>query len=440
MSILTFKGGVHPFDGKIFTKSKAIDEYLPQEGIVAIPLSQHIGAPANPIVKPGDRVLVNQKIGEANGFISANVHSSVSGTVKIIEKRRLANGNKVDCIIIENDGLYEVFVNNDKRTVDKLSRDDKIQLIKEAGIVGMGGAGFPTHVKLSPKNPDDIEYIIVNGAECEPYLTSDYRRMIEKPEIIVEGLKIVLSMFKNAKGIIAVEDNKMDAIINLKKYVSKESNIEVKKLYTKYPQGGERSLIYALTKRRLNSKMLPADVGCIVHNVDTIFAIHNAIINKKPLINRVVTISGDGVRYSGNYLVPIGVDFETLIKDNSELRKGVSKIISGGPMMGMAITDLKVPVTKGTSAILCFKKDEVKNVESTNCINCGRCVSSCPSGLIPCRIAKAATIGDEEEFLRLNGMDCVECGCCTYICPAKRQVTQSIKTMKRTIQKNKNKK
>ena len=437
MSILTFKGGIHPFDGKIFTKSKAIDEYLPQNGMFVIPLRQHIGAPATPVVKIGDRVLVNQKIGEANGFVSANVHSSVSGTVKAIEKRRIANGEKVDCIIIENDGLYESININDKRSVDDLSREDKIELIKEAGIVGMGGAGFPTHVKLSPKDPDSIDYIIVNGAECEPYLTSDYRRMLENPEMIVEGLKIVLSMFKNAKGIIAVEDNKLDAIVKLSKYVSKEKNIEVKKLYTKYPQGGERSLIYAVTKRTLNSSMLPADVGCIVNNIDTICAIYNAVVNRKPLINRVVTISGDGVRYSGNYLIPIGIDFETVLKDNSELKKDVMKIISGGPMMGMAISDLSVPVTKGTSAILCFRKDEVREIESSNCINCGKCVSVCPSGILPCKLAKCAELSDEEGFKELNGMDCVECGSCSYICPAKRQVTQSIRTMKRNIQKKK---
>jgi electron transport complex protein RnfC len=257
--------------------------------------------------------------------------------------------------------------------------------------------------------------------------------MIEKPEIIVEGLKIVLSMFKNAKGIIAVEDNKMDAILKLRKCASKEKNIEVKSLFTKYPQGGERSLIYALTKKKLNSKMLPSDVGCIVQNVDTIFAIHNAIVNKSPLINRVVTISGDGVRYTGNYLVLIGVDYEKLLRDNSEMKKNVKKIISGGPMMGTAISDLSIPVTKGTSAILCFKNDAVKDTTPSNCINCGRCVSACPSGIVPCRLAKCADAGDAEGFKELNGMDCVECGCCTYICPAKRQVTQSIRTMKRNI-------
>ena len=433
MSTLTFKGGVHPFDGKKFTNTKAIDEYFPEDGLFAIPLSQHIGAPATPIVNVGDRVLVNQKIGECSGFVSANVHSSVSGTVKSIEPRKIANGNKVDSIIIENDGLYEKMPVTDNRKLDELSREDILVLIKEAGVVGMGGAGFPAHVKLSPKNPEKIDYIIVNGAECEPYLTSDHRRMLEKPEVIVEGLKIVLSLFDNAKGIIAVEDNKMDAIIKLKKASAKEPNIEVKALYTKYPQGGERSLIMATTKRKLDSSKLPCDVGCIVHNIDRIYAIYEAVVNKLPLTKRVITITGDAIKYPGNFLVPIGADIETFINATGEFKTTPEKIISGGPMMGMAIADTKIPVVKGTSAILCFTKDEVSECEPSNCINCGRCVSACPSRIIPSRLAKAASVGDEEEFVKLNGMECVECGSCSYICPAKRHLTQSIKTMKKGI-------
>ena len=433
MSLLTFKGGVHPNDGKKLTKSKAIDEYFPEDGLFAIPLSQHIGTPATTIVNVGDRVLVHQKIGEINGFISANIHSSVSGVVKAIEPRKVANGNKVSCIIIENDGLYEKCPVTDERKYEDLSREDKLELIKEAGIVGMGGAGFPTHVKLNPKNPDLIDYVIVNGAECEPYLTSDYRRMMEKPEIIVEGLKIALSLFNNAKGIIAIEDNKLEAIAKLKKLTAKENDIEVKVLFTKYPQGGERSLIYATTKRTLDSTKLPVDVGCIVHNIDTIYSIYNAVIDKTPLVRRVVTITGDGVRYPGNYLVPVGVSIEKLVKDTSEFIDTSSKIISGGPMMGMAIFDTNIPVTKGSSAVLAFMQDEVSKAKPSNCINCGRCVSACPSRIIPSRLAKMADNGNEEEFIKLNGMECVECGSCSYICPAKRQITQSIKTMKKSI-------
>ncbi len=433
MSLLTFKGGVHPDDGKKRTRSKAIDEYYPEDGLFAIPLSQHIGAPATPIVSVGDHVLVNQKIGEINGFISANVHSSISGTVKAIENRIVANGSKVSCVIIENDGLYEKVPVLDNRNYEDLSREDKLELIKEAGVVGMGGAGFPTHVKLSPKNPDDINLIIVNGAECEPYLTSDYRRMIEKPEVIIEGLKIVLSLFKNAKGIIAIEDNKLEAIAKLKKMTAKETNIEVKTLFTKYPQGGERSLIYAVSKRTLNSKKLPADVGCIVDNIDTIYSIYNAVIDRTPLVRRVVTITGDAIKYPGNYLVPVGVDMAKLVDDNSEFLCEPQKIISGGPMMGMSIYDIHIPITKGSSSVLAFKKDILIDIEPSNCINCGRCVSACPSRILPQKLAKMSDNGNEEEFIKLGGMECVECGSCSYICPAKRQITQSIKTMKKSI-------
>lgn len=433
MSLLTFKGGVHPDDGKKRTRSKAIDEYYPEDGLFAIPLSQHIGAPATPIVSVGDHVLVNQKIGEINGFISANVHSSISGTVKAIENRIVANGSKVSCVIIENDGLYEKVPVLDNRKYEDLSREDKLELIKEAGVVGMGGAGFPTHVKLSPKNPDDINLIIVNGAECEPYLTSDYRRMIEKPEVIIEGLKIVLSLFKNAKGIIAIEDNKLEAIAKLKKMTAKETNIEVKTLFTKYPQGGERSLIYAVSKRTLNSKKLPADVGCIVDNIDTIYSIYNAVIDRTPLVRRVVTITGDAIKYPGNYLVPVGVDMAKLVDDNSEFLCEPQKIISGGPMMGMSIYDIHIPITKGSSSVLAFKKDILLDIEPSYCINCGRCVSACPSRILPQKLAKMSDNGNEEEFIKLGGMECVECGSCSYICPAKRQITQSIKTMKKSI-------
>ena len=315
MAILTFKGGVHPHnDGKALSKNKAIEEFLPN-GEIVIPMGQHIGAPATPIVNVGDRVLVNQKIGEMSGFVSANVHSSVSGTVKKIEPRLLASGTKCMSVAIENDNLYEEVPITDFRIPSVMSVDDKIEIIKEAGIVGMGGAGFPAHVKLSPKNRDDIEYVIVNGAECEPYLTSDYRRMIEEPEKIVEGLQLILSMFDNAKGIIAIEDNKLDAFKKVKEAAKNDANIDVKKVFTKYPQGGERSLIFATTGRAINSSMLPADVGCIVHNVDTVCAIRRALIDKKPLVTRIVTVTGNAISKPKNYKVPIGTMMQELVDD-----------------------------------------------------------------------------------------------------------------------------
>ncbi len=273
---MTFKGGVHPYDGKDLSKDKPVSELLPK-GELVFPLSQHIGAPATPIVAVGDTVLRGQKIAEAGGFVSSPIYASVSGTVKAIEPRRVAVGDMVNSIIIESDGEMKEaeFVKTDD--VTKLSNEEIIGKIKEAGVVGMGGAGFPTHVKLSPKEPDKIEYIIANCAECEPYLTSDYRRMIEQPEKLVAGMKIVLQLFPKAKGVFGVEDNKPDCIAKLKELVKDESRMEVAELMTKYPQGGERQLIYAVTKRSINSKMLPADAGCIVDNVETLVAIYNAV-------------------------------------------------------------------------------------------------------------------------------------------------------------------
>ena len=431
MSILTFKGGIHPKDGKAMSKAKAIKALTPK-GEIVIPLSQHIGAPATPCVEVGDRVLVGQKIGEAAGFISANVHSSVSGTVKKIEPRMIASGAMVNSVIIENDDTYEEYI-WELKDFEDMSKDDIRAAIKEAGIVGMGGAGFPTNVKLTPKDDDAIEYVIVNGAECEPYLTSDYRRMIEQPEVLVEGLKIVLSLFKNAKGIIAIEDNKLDAITALKKITKTEENIEVKGVYTKYPQGGERALIYAVTGREVNSSMLPADVGCVVNNVDTMFAIYSAIINHKTLYSRVVTISGDAVTTPGNYLVPIGTSFTEVIEAAEGFKRTPEKIISGGPMMGTAVFTTDIPITKGTSAILAFRKDQVAKAKPSPCINCGKCLEVCPGRVMPSRLATYAEHGDKESFIDNYGMECCECGCCSYICPAKRNLTQSIKSMRKDI-------
>ncbi len=438
MPVLTFKGGVHPdYDGKAMSKTRPITTYLPS-GLIVIPMSQHIGVPATPIVAVGERVLVNQKIGEGSGFISANVHSSVSGVVKFIEPRLITSGEKVLSVVIENDEYYEEYpISNIDVSYPDMDSKDIIALVKEAGVVGMGGAGFPTHVKLSVKNPDDIKYIIVNAAECEPYLTSDYRRMIEEPEKIVEGLKIVLSLFKNAKGIIAIEDNKLDAAVKMKKLIDDEKNIDVKVVYTKYPQGGERALVYAITKNKVNSTMLPSDVGCIVHNVDTIYAIRSAVIERKPLINRIVTVTGDAVVRPQNYLVPIGTSMDELIEASGGFRRRVEKIISGGPMMGIAIYDQTIPVVKTTTSILCISKDEVRANEPSNCINCGRCAKVCPGRVIPSRLAVLAEHGEKEEFVKLNGMECCQCGCCSYICPAKRNLTQSIKTMLNAVKKGK---
>lgn len=428
----TFKGGAHPYDGKKMSRDCPIEILNPGDTLV-YPLSQHIGAMAKPLVKAGDRVLVGQKIAEKGGFISANIHSSVSGTVKAIEKRLVATGGMVDSIIVENDGMYEEAAPIFSGNPDELSKDEIIKIIEEAGIVGMGGAGFPTNVKLSPKNADIIDSIIVNGAECEPYLTSDYRRMVEQTDKLVKGLKIVLKIFPDAKGYFGIEDNKPEAIEALLKATENEDRIEVVPLKTKYPQGGERSMIYAVTGRKINSKMLPADVGCIVHNVDTIYAIYNAVYNGKPLIERIVTITGDAVSTPKNFQVRIGTSFRELIDAAGGFTTEPEKIISGGPMMGFSFFNIDVPVVKGSSSLLAFIKDDVSHEEPSACIRCGRCAAACPEHLLPMKLAALAGQNEPEEFKKLGGMECVECGCCSYVCPAKRQVTQSIRSMKKLI-------
>lgn len=428
----TFKGGAHPYDGKKMSRDCPIEILNPGDTLV-YPLSQHIGAMAKPLVKAGDRVLVGQKIAEKGGFISANIHSSVSGTVKAIEKRLVATGGMVDSIIVENDGMYEEAAPIFSGNPDELSKDEIIKIIEEAGIVGMGGAGFPTNVKLSPKNADIIDSIIVNGAECEPYLTSDYRRMVEQTDKLVKGLKIVLKIFPDAKGYFGIEDNKSEAIEALLKATENEDRIEVVPLKTKYPQGGERSMIYAVTGRKINSKMLPADVGCIVHNVDTIYAIYNAVYNGKPLIDRIVTITGDAVSTPKNFQVRIGTSFRELIDAAGGFTTEPEKIISGGPMMGFSFFNIDVPVVKGSSSLLAFIKDDVSHEEPSACIRCGRCAAACPEHLLPMKLAALADQNEPEEFKKLGGMECVECGCCSYVCPAKRQVTQSVRSMKKLI-------
>ena len=430
--MFTFHGGIHPYDGKDISKDKPIVDYSPK-GLMVYPLSQHIGAPAEPVVEIGEHVLVGQLIAKETGFVSSPIYSSVSGTVKAIEPRRIITGDHVKSIVIENDGAYDEVEFTPNPDYTKLSREEIVSLIQKAGIVGMGGAGFPTHVKVSPKEPDKIEYIIANCAECEPYLTSDYRIMMETPEKLVEGLRIELSLFNNARGILAIEDNKPDCIKKLKELTKNEDKITVIPLKTKYPQGSERHLIFATTKRAINSSMLPSDAGCIVNNVDTICSIYQAVVEGKPLLQRIVTVTGDCVKNPQNFRVPIGTNYHELIEEAGGFIKEPEKIVSGGPMMGFAIFDLDVPATKTSSALLCLSKDQISSATETACINCGRCVEVCPGRVVPSKLADFAQNGNREMFEKYNGMECCECGCCSYICPAKRYLTQSIKSMRRMI-------
>jgi electron transport complex protein RnfC len=435
MARLTFMGGIHTYEGKELSKDKPTTVLLPKGNLV-FPLSQHIGSPAKPLVSKGDLVLVGQIIGEAGGFISSNIISSVSGTVKAIERRLTAMGKMEESIVITNDNEYKKIEGfGQDRDYTIMSKDNIREAVKDAGIVGLGGAGFPTHVKLTPKDDSKIDYVIVNGAECEPYLTYDYRLMLEEPQTVIEGLKIILRLFDKAKGIIGIEDNKPDVIEKFKELTAGDSNIEVRALKTKYPQGGERQLVYVTTGRKLNSKKLPADVGCIVNNVSTVAAIYKAVAKSTPLTNRIVTISGDAVEEPQNFNVPFGMSFSEIVEAAGGFKIQPKKLVFGGPMMGHAMYSYDVPVTKTANSLLGFVTDEAA-VEESPCIQCGRCYFKCPLNLLPMKLQLMGLNNEDEKFVKLDGMECCGCGCCSFVCPANRSLTQTIvQTKQRVIEK-----
>lgn len=439
MELLTFKRGVHPPHGKHLTENKPIEDLQPNQ-ILVFPMSQHIGAPAECLVKKGDRVLVGQKIGQAAGFISANVHSSVSGTVKDVKEMPTAGGTKSLSVIVENDGQYEEIDMPKPKAYTEMTKEEIVAIVKEAGVVGMGGATFPTSVKLAPPPDKKIDAIILNGAECEPYLTCDHRLMLEETNMIIEGLKIILHMFPGAKGYIGVEDNKKNAIEALKEATKDIPNIEVSALHTKYPQGAEKQLIYAVTKREVPSGKLPADVGCIVQNVNTVREVYNAVVNGRPTISRVVTVTGEAVKEPKNLRIRLGMSYKELVEACGGFKENPVKIISGGPMMGMAISSVDVPTTKGSSGILCLTEKQAVLPEESSCIRCGKCLQVCPMFLNPTALDSLGRRNEYDEFEEGNGLDCIECGSCTFICPAKRHLLQSIRTSKRTVLANKRKK
>lgn len=430
MSKVKFKSGIHPFEGKGLSAEKKI-KAIGSEELMVFPMSQHIGAPATPCVKVGDRVLVGMKIGEASSFVSSPVYSSVSGKVKAIENRLMLNGKMSECVIVANDfedECTEAF--GKERDVNALSGEEIVKIISDSGIVGMGGAGFPTGVKLSPKNAEEIETVIINASECEPYLTSDYRLMLERGTELVGGIEIVLKLFEKAKAVIGIENNKPEAIKKLSSLTENSERISVQSLETRYPQGGERRLIASITGKKINSKMLPADTGVIVLNVATTIAIFDAVKFSKPLVRRVVTLTGDGMTECANASVPLGISHSFLAQQFGGIKESTVKIISGGPMMGMAMDSLDYPITKTSSSILAITSDDVEKMKTTACIRCGRCVSVCPEQLVPQLMAAAAISGNYEQFEKLYGMECIECGCCTYVCPAKRPLTQAFKLAK----------
>jgi len=424
----TFKGGIHPNDKK---------ELVEDNPIAALPLSdhyyvltqQHIGAPAKPIVKPGDEVKKAQAITEPLGFVSAASHSPTSGRVKeIIQRVHPVTGLLAPCIVIESDGKDEYMPGLPlERDPFSLQKDELIGIIKSSGIVGMGGATFPTHVKLSPPKDKKIDTFIVNGAECEPYLASDYRLMLEEPQRIIDGARIVMRILGVDKAIIGIEDNKPDAIKKMKEIAPPEVQVEVLKV--KYPQGAEKQLINALTGRDVPSGGLPMDVGAVVQNTGTCAAIWDACANGIPLIERITSITGRGIKHPKNLRLRVG----TPVKDVFEFCGGVvdaAKIIFGGPMMGIAQFTDEIPIMKGTSGILLLTEDDTNLSTYSACISCGRCVEACPMGLIPSDLSKQGEKGMWEKAVGTNLLDCVECGSCTFVCPANRPIVHFVKFLK----------
>ena len=435
MRLKSFRGGAHPPEMKELSAGKPIQVHQAQ-GEMVFPLSQHIGKPAIPAVKKNDPVLAGQIIAKADGFVSANIISSCSGKVKSIESRMTSAGVIAQCIVIENDGAYTLAAGvGETCDYTQLSPAQIVEKVRAAGVVGLGGAGFPTHVKLSPKNPEEIDYIIANGAECEPYITCDDRLMQERPEWVIGGLKVLLRVFSHARGVIAIEDNKPQAIAAMEKAIAGEDRMEVMRLKTKFPQGGERNLVHAVTGRKMASTDLPANLGCIVDNVTTLAAIYKAVCQNEPLMEKGFTVTGDAVAEPGNFLVRIGTSFAELLEAAGGFKAQPKKVLIGGPMMGIAATDLNVPIAKSYNALVCLTEDPVEKAEAqaTNCIRCGRCARACPVGLVPQMLNFYAKRKDYDHYARIHGLDCLACGTCTYVCPAKRPLTQMFKMTKSVI-------
>lgn len=430
---LTFKGGTHPPHSKKATEGLAIERAI-EPKVVVIPMQQHIGAPCEPVVQVGDEVKVGQKIGEAKGFVSSPVHSSVSGKVVAVEPRLYSGGMAVNCVVIESDMQNTVMPEIvSKGELSALTAEDIKNIIKEAGIVGMGGATFPTHVKLAPPPDKKVDTVILNGAECEPYLTSDHRLMLEYPEDVVFGLQALMKALGVRKGYIGIESNKPDALEKVYEAAKGIEDIEVVALKTKYPQGAEKQLIHACTKREVPSGGLPADAGVVVNNVGTAAAVAKAIRTGMPLIERIVTITGQGVNSPKNLIVKIGTSFKEVIEQCGGLKGKIGKIIAGGPMMGITQFSLDIPVIKGTSGILVLSEEEARLPEPSNCIRCGKCVEVCPINLMPVNISACSLANRHEQAEALNAMDCIECGSCSFVCPAKRPLVDSIRVSKREI-------
>lgn len=427
-----FFGGVHPHDMKAATNEKAIEQ-LPAPAQVVIPMSQHFGAPCTPLVKAGDHVKVGQKIGEFRG-LGAPIHSSVSGTVKAVEPRPYSMGGNIMSVVIDNDCQDEVSEEvQAPANPDALSVDEMVEIVKNAGIVGMGGATFPTHVKISG-GIGKVDTVIINGAECEPYITGDHRAMLERSEEIIGGATYLAKMFGVEKVVIGVEVNKQNGIDQLNKTIAeKHAPVVVEGLRCRYPQGGEKQLCQAITGKQVPPGGLPSNIGCAVFNINTTCAIYKAITTGMPVVKKVVTVSGSGVVEPKNVECPIGTPVSALFDFCGGLKDGTYKLIAGGPMMGMAQYTADIPVAKGTGCMLAFCEKEEQTVEHPQCIRCGKCVSVCPMHLEPLFMYQYASKGMVDELNEAHIMDCMECGACAYACPARMHLTHMFKTGKQLV-------
>lgn len=431
----TFKiGGVHPEENKLASKSAI--EVLPLPQKVCIPIVQHLGAPSTLVVEKGANVKVGQLLAKADAFICANVHSSVSGKISKIDTTTDTSGYRKTSVFIDVEGdEWEESIDKSATIIKeiKLSKEEIIAKIKDKGIVGLGGATFPTHVKLMVPQGKKADVLIINGVECEPYLTSDHRVMLEKAEEMLIGVSIMMKGLGVDKAMIGIENNKADAIIHLQNLSGNFKGIEVHALKVKYPQGAEKQLIKALINREVPAGKLPIEVGCVVSNAGTAFAVYEAVQKNKPLFERVVTVTGKSVKKPSNFMVRLGVAVNELIEKAGGLPEDTGKVISGGPMMGKALNSLEVPVVKGTSGILIMTQKESKRVEIQNCIRCGKCITVCPMGLEPYLLAQVAENGNFETAENERLMDCIECGSCHYTCPSGRPLLDYLRVGKNKV-------